>query len=225
MASWRWWKAVVQVSYHVFFIASILWMNLHPSRGVQGAAKTRAVLTAILAPAVLYQTVKSWWRGTYFPLTQSDSFHILRFGTKADRDPPWIGCDVVVCMVWMGLFYSALMIVSFAAACKDACFGEPSWGPCHARYDALTDMQRTNIQAHLIFYIVYAICRLKTLVLTCVFTVSLLIAAGGLSAVTCGYGCCVLCAFCVHGFNRESRFLCIPCSVLYEYVAFFYRWM
>mmetsp|Transcript_62859 Transcript_62859/g.192270 ORF Transcript_62859/g.192270 Transcript_62859/m.192270 type:complete len:296 (-) Transcript_62859:119-1006(-) len=214
IAPWRWWFALVRVCYHVFSILCIVSMNVRPTG--------KLVLKLLLFPVVLYQTVRHWCSGTYFPMTKADHVYILRFGRKIDKNPPQISAFTIFSMVWMGIFFSVVTLVDFIGSCQAYCINDQH-GLCSQAFDEFGFKEQWSIRLRFAFYLFYILSAVKRFVLTLAFTFSLTLIITGLSAVTCGYGCCILCVFLIRPFTRDSQFLCIPCEYVYMYVSFFYR--
>lgn len=211
---WRWWLALAYVCYHVFFIFCVVSMSVEP--------KGKLVLTLLLLPVVVYQTAWHWCSGTYFPLTKADDIYILRFRRKIDKNPLQISAGTIFSMVWMGIFFSVITLVDFIRSCQAYCINDRQ-GLCSQAFDELSFEEQWSIRLRFVFYLFYILIAAKRFVLTLVFTLSLIFITAGLSAVTCGYGCCLMCVFLIRPFTRDSEFLCIPCEYVYRYVSFFYR--
>lgn len=171
-----------------------------------------ATFLIIALASLICNSAMHWYRGTYFPMTASDSFYVLRFRAFVDMKPPVIRATTVFTMFWLSLAYFVISGISLSEA----------KGFQEDFSDGLIDLW-IAIQGFIA--LACFILRLHKIFLACVMAVIVSLCVLTLVPLALA-SCCIEgthpLKLCVYGFSRDSRILGISMSFLYEIVAWFY---
>jgi len=217
IASWEKALAAIRVVAHAGALTYLIWGGFKSDLGLSG------LITLILSPLTVFMTVYNWCRGKYFPMTASDSFFLLRFGKRVDKNPPVIRAGAVLAMLVMGFFFSLCSFFVMSDVWGRYCPGAEEGDACMKEWHALSEMDQWKLRQQFWVGCVLAVLNVKVfflswcLILIWVFTFSLL------GVLTCGYGYVVGIIWCFKGIRKESKFLGASCVGPYNMLAMFYR--
>jgi len=231
VSCWKYLLAVVRSGVHMYQLFFIIYSGIFPpdyeglNDQAQDYAATVRVFTILVGPFMIFETLRHWCRGTYFPMVAANSFYIVRFGTDIEKNPTEIKLFTVIAMVLMGFFLCICTMFGFLLANSMYCPGQRKWETCDKAYMADNEWIRWRWMFQWYMYLALAIWRIKRFVLVYTFAFGLTVALFVLSCVTCGFGVPGLLIFwCIFGFKRDSKFCnIIPMAPLYDMIAFFYR--
>jgi len=172
----------------------------------------------------IYETGKHWYHGTYFPMTASDSFYMLRFGRRQDKSPLAVRRGTLVVMMLLSFFLSVLSLVNYIGVYIQVCPLSLSSEFCtRDNWNHTSGFQKKVLWVQLVLYAVSVLSKIKTFALICVFAVLSIFGLLGLGIVTFGIGWIVLCAgFRSGGLRQDTKVGCISLRLVYDFIAFFY---
>lgn len=181
--------------------------------------------TILMAPFVVYETGKHWYQATYFPMTASDSFYILRFGREQDRSPLVVRRGALATMMFLSFFLSVLSFVNYITVYVEVCPLRLTSAWCTGdNWDNNSDFRKKELWVQLVLYAVSVLLQAKSFALVCTFAVLSILGFLGLGILTLGIGWVVLCAaFRNGGLCQDTKVGCVSLTFVYEFIAFFYR--
>jgi hypothetical protein len=180
-------------------------------------------VTLLLVPFVLYETIKHWCSGTYFPMTYSDSFHEAFYGEKVDMMPGSVRRGTLVAMVIMGICLSLVSLANFLTVILKLC--PNSNATCEDEYHGLTSTLKLILWLQVAMYFVALLLRMKSLFFITLFTVAGTMSFMLLGVLTFGIAWIVICClFSNGGIRRAREGQCCGCIAngVYNFIAFFY---
>lgn len=220
--------------FHIFMMVwvCVLWSDWRPSDCnvllsadcmYKNAGWIKVLATLLLVPFVLYETIKHWCSGTYFPMTCSDSFHEAFYGEKVDMMPGNVRRGTLLAMVIMGICLSLVSLANFLTVILKLC--PDSDAMCEDEYHKLTSTLKFVLWLQVAMYFVALLLQAKSLFFITLFTVAGTVGFTLLGVLTIGIAWIVICQLFSNGgirrANEGQRCGCIVNGV-YNFIAFFY---
>jgi len=228
---WPWTLAIIDIVSHVLKVVFIVYLailhlfqldDIGYKPWVADVVRTKGTFCLLIAPWVIYETLRHWSRGTYFPMTASDSVYLLRFGRCVDTRPPKIRLSTIRNMLVLCHFTSLMCLLNFVIVDRTwklnctsgygrGCANRIEWWYLRINWYLLLFFilrQARQFVYDMFFTMIY----LATLVFLLWFCI-----------ITLGLGCIPVYRHCVRGFDRDSTFCCVPVRFFFDMAAWFYQ--